>query len=113
LPAFRQDRKEWTKEDVRTLKTLGRAKTRAFTPHYLPLHAELNRRFGKGRYAYDACDSLLNIVKGELARHGIGTELLSDDERKDRAIALFAEGWALTPEDATAKWPSLHPLSSV
>jgi hypothetical protein len=51
-----------------------------FTPHNSFLHSELNRRFGEPvKYAYQACDKLLDMVKDELARHGIGVELLSDD----------------------------------
>lgn len=83
-----------------------------FTPHDSFLHTQLNAVFGMAppQYAYQACDSLLTMVKDKFARHGIGTEQLSDDERKDRAIALFAKGWALTPEDAIAKWPTVDPL---
>jgi hypothetical protein len=40
-----------------------------FHPHYIPLHAELNRLFGMEppSYRYQACDSLLKMVKDELA----------------------------------------------
>jgi hypothetical protein len=42
----------------------------AHDPH---LHNELNKLFGveDKHYLYEACDSLLDIVKKELARHGI------------------------------------------
>jgi len=82
-----------------------------FTPHNHSLHTELNNRFGGGlKYAYQACDSLLKMVKDELARHGIGAEMPSDNEYKDKAIALFANGWALTLADAKAQWPLVHEL---
>jgi hypothetical protein len=44
-----------------------------FDPHDRFLHAELNRIFGmeSGVYAYRACESLLDMVKKELAKHGI------------------------------------------
>lgn len=44
-----------------------------FDPHDSNLHAHLNQLFGMEppTYLYQACDSLLQIVKCELARHGI------------------------------------------
>jgi hypothetical protein len=42
-------------------------------PHDGILHGKLNELFGKAppRYVYEACDELLNMLKRELARHGI------------------------------------------
>jgi len=42
-------------------------------PHNMHLHEELNALFEiePPGYAYKACDSLLKLVKDELARHGI------------------------------------------
>jgi hypothetical protein len=44
-----------------------------FDPHDTHLHMELNRLFGMEppTYVFQACDSLLSMVKDELARHGI------------------------------------------
>jgi hypothetical protein len=44
-----------------------------FDPHDTHLHMELNKLFGMDppSYVFQACDSLLKIVKDELARHGI------------------------------------------
>jgi hypothetical protein len=44
-----------------------------FDPHYPPLHMELNKLFGMEppSYVFQAGDSLLKMVKDELARHGI------------------------------------------
>ena len=44
-----------------------------FNPHYSPLHAKLNELFGMEppSYSYQACDSLLKMVKDELAGHGV------------------------------------------
>jgi hypothetical protein len=82
-----------------------------FSPHNSFLHSELNNRFGGNqRYAYQACDSLLKMVKVELARHGIAPTLPSADEIKEGAIALFAKGWSLTETDARAQWPYVHEL---
>ena len=45
----------------------------AFMPHDPQLHNELNRLFAMDPpdYLYQACDSLLHLVKDELARRGI------------------------------------------
>ena len=74
-----------------------------FNPHDTRLHTELNNRFGLSSYLYQACDALLEEVKNKLPR-----QPLSEDEYKSAAIALFAEGWALT-RNAEARWPTLHP----
>jgi hypothetical protein len=44
-----------------------------FTPHDSFLHAKLNSLFGMEppSYAYQACDSLLKMVRDELAGHGV------------------------------------------
>jgi hypothetical protein len=44
-----------------------------FDPHNVHLHLALNRLFGMEppSYVYQAADSLLKMVKDELARHGI------------------------------------------
>ena len=44
-----------------------------FTPHDTSLHMELNNRFGMvpPTYLYQAGNSLLQLVKDELARHGV------------------------------------------
>jgi len=39
--------------------------------HATSVHSELNKIFGMEDYMFQACDSLLKIVKDELARHGI------------------------------------------
>jgi hypothetical protein len=43
------------------------------SPHNLLLHGKLNELFGMQppTYVYQACDSLLEMLKHELARHGI------------------------------------------
>jgi hypothetical protein len=43
-------------------------------PHDSGLHRELNKFFGLDLYLYQACDSLLKMVKDELARHGIAEQ---------------------------------------
>ena len=42
-------------------------------PHDMQLHTELNKRFGMEppSYMYQACDSLLKMVKDKLAQQGI------------------------------------------
>jgi len=44
-----------------------------FDPHDTHLHMELNKLFGMDppSYLFQACDSLIKMVKDELARHGI------------------------------------------
>jgi hypothetical protein len=44
-----------------------------FTPHDISLHAKLNSFFGMEppSHTYQACDSLLKMVKDELAGHGV------------------------------------------
>ena len=44
-----------------------------FDPHDPHLHQELNKLFGMEppTYLYQACDSLLQMLKDKLARHGI------------------------------------------
>jgi hypothetical protein len=56
---------------LRQLSPMGYSET--FDPHYTPLHMELNKLFGMEppSYVFQACDSLLKMVKDELARHGI------------------------------------------
>jgi len=43
------------------------------SPHDVQLHMQLNKLFGleAPRYLFQACDSLLTLVKDELGRHGI------------------------------------------
>jgi hypothetical protein len=43
------------------------------SPHDISLHQKLNALFGMQppKYAYQACDSLLEMIKHELAQHGI------------------------------------------
>lgn len=55
------------------LRQMSPAGYETWNPHDMQLHAELNRLFGMDppTYAYQACDSLVNMVKDELARHGI------------------------------------------
>jgi hypothetical protein len=59
---------------LRHLSPMGYAPP--FDPHDAHLHMALNNYFGMSppSYLYQACDSLLKLVKDELARHGI-TEL--------------------------------------
>jgi hypothetical protein len=53
-----------------------------FNPHYMPLHSALNNRFELvSPYAYQAGDSLLQVLKDELARHGIGDPVPSSEEK--------------------------------
>ena len=56
---------------LRQLSPMGYS--RPFDPHDTHLHMELNKLFGMEppSYVYQACDSLLKLVKDELARHGI------------------------------------------
>jgi hypothetical protein len=44
-----------------------------FTPHDINLHTKLNQRFGMipATYAYQAVDSLLQLIVDKLAQHGI------------------------------------------
>ena len=53
-------------------------------PHNTILHMELNKLFGMEppTYVFQACDSLLRIVKDELARHGIAEPPLPSPEGK-------------------------------
>ena len=56
-----------------------------FDPHNTHLHMELNKLFElePPTYVFQACDSLLKIVKDELARHGIvDPQLLHPDNSK-------------------------------
>jgi hypothetical protein len=74
-----------------------------FNPHNTHLHTELNDRFGLTSYAFHACDELLKEIKKKLP-----PKPMSEDERKNVAISLFAKGWALTLGDAEARWPTIH-----
>jgi hypothetical protein len=53
-----------------------------FDPHNPLLHGKLNKLFGMEppAYLYQACDSLLQMVKDELARHGIADPRASFNE---------------------------------
>jgi hypothetical protein len=53
-----------------------------FDPNDVHLHMELNRLFGMDppSYVFQACDSLLKVVKDELARHGITDSLSGSPE---------------------------------
>lgn len=55
-----------------------------FDPHDGFLHFELNKLFGMqpSSYLYQACDSLLKMVKNELAQHGIADPPLPSPEAK-------------------------------
>jgi hypothetical protein len=76
-----------------------------FNPHNMQLQGELNRRFGVSSYVFHACDDLLKGLKKKLPG-----KPMSEDEHKSAAIALFAKGWALTLDDAQARWPTIHPF---
>ncbi len=56
-----------------------------FDPHDTHLHMELNKLLGteSSGYVFEACDSLLKMVKDELARHGITEQQLSLAEPKE------------------------------
>lgn len=66
------------------LRHLSPSYSRQFDPHDSSLHMKLNEFFGlePPTYLYQACDSLLKIVKDELARHGIA-ELMPPSQGTD------------------------------
>ena len=63
---------------LRQLSPKGWSGPWPFDPHNPLLHGELNNLFGMEppTYLYQACDSLLKMVKDELARHGIVKQTL-------------------------------------
>jgi hypothetical protein len=67
---------------LRQLSPMGSSER--FHPHDHFLHSDLNKFFGMQppSYVYQACDSLLKMVKDELARHGIADPPLPSPQAK-------------------------------
>jgi hypothetical protein len=92
---------------LRQLSPQGWSGPWPFDPHDPLLHGKLNNLFGMEpeAYLYKACDSLLKMVKDELARHGItdlkaGTRATSRRARPRRRHSPRVGDGAVQPSNA-------------
>ena len=78
------DKKDLVSATVSVMAVRQLSSREAYDPHNPNLHLALNEllRMGPPTYVFQACDTLLKMVRDELARHGIAESSLPSPERE-------------------------------